>query len=534
MIHDKFAPLFSALVAVLIALTACGNAELEQALQDAEAQVAALATENADEINAAAKQIEAAATENADEINAAATAAADALSDAQDLASEAVTAAEATAEAVAAEATAAAAPVIDYDTEVYGVIDELSLNGVTVKWWHQHRGGREEELISLIDEFNSTNPYGIIVEATNEGGYSDIYDKMIAGLTTGDVPSLVVAYQNQAAAYQVADGLVSLDPYLNHPTYGLNKDEQADFFEAFLNADRLPQFGGNTFGFPPHRSMEVLYYNQTWLEELGYSAAPRTPEEFKEMACAATNPAAGTVGYEISTDASRVASMIFARGGDIYDYDNNQFTYNSEAGVAALTLMQEMFDEGCAILIAERFGDQADFGAKKTLFTIGTSSGLPFYKSAVEDSAAEAGEAPFVWSVAPIPYTGYEPVQNIYGASVSIPKTSPEEQLAAWLFVKYYTSPESQARWVAASNYFPVRASVADGLDTYVEENPAYGTAFDLLQYGKTEAPVAGYDNVRDEAAEAYRRILNGEDVATVLAELDEKANEILAESAPE
>ena len=532
--------LFIYLIMVIILLVGCSNAELEEALREAEAQVAALATESAEAANESS-QAAAAATANAAEVNAAATAVSQALNAAEaevgaaeNAASEAIIAAQGTADAVTAQATLAASPVIDYNTEVYGIIDELDLNGVTVTWWHQHRGERGDELITIIDEFNATNEYGIIVEASNEGSYGDIYDKMIAGLTTGDVPSMVVAYQNQAAAYQVSNGLVSLDPYINHPIFGLTSAERDDFFEAFLNADRLPQFGGNAFGFPPNRSMEVLYYNQTWLEELGYDGPPRSPEEFKEMACAASDPGAGTIGYEISTDASRVASLIFAHEGDIYNYDLNQFTYNTQAGVAALTLIQEMYEEGCAILIADQHSDQQDFGDGKTLFTIGTSSGIPFYNAEVEDSAAEAGIDPFEWSVAPIPYTGYQPVQNVYGASVSVPQTSPEEQLAAWLFIKYYTSPEIQARWATASNYFPVRASVADGMGEFIESYPAYGTAFGLLQYSKTEAPVAGYDNVRAEVAAADSRILEGEDVATVLVELDEKANEILAESAPE
>ena len=480
-----------------LATAACDPSAIDQAVEQ-------VATANADQVNAAATEIVAAATANADQINEAA----------------------ATAQATAGELLE---NVGQFDPAIYGNLADLNLNGVTITFWHQHTGARAEELAAIVDEFNATNPYGIIVVSTNEGEYSDIYDKMIAGLTTGNVPSLVVAYQNQAAAYQVAEGLVSLDPYINDPIFGLSAEDKADFFEAFLESDRLPQFGGQAFGFPPNRSMEVMYYNMDWLAELGYDGPPQTPEQFGEMACAATDPNAGTVGYEISTDASHFASFVFARGGDIYDYENNRFTLNSPEAIAAMTQMQALYAQGCAILIAERNGDQADFAARKTLFTIGSSSGLPFYRSAIQNSA----QGPFAWSVTAVPYTGATPVPNIYGASVSIPKTNPVQQLAAWLFLKYYTSPEIQARWAVASNYFPVRASVADGLADYFAQQPAYATAFELLPYGKTEAPVAGYDNVRDEMAEAYSRILNGEDVATVLNEANEKANKILADSAP-
>ena len=123
---------------------------------------------------------------------------------------------------------------------------------------------------------------------------------------------------------------------------------------------------------------------------------------------------------------------------------------------------------------------------------------------------------------------------NIYGASVSIPKTTPERELAAWLFVKYFTSPEVQAKWAKVSNYFPVRKSVAEGLAEYFKENPAYKTAFDLLPYGKFEPPVPGYDFVRDKVGDAMAAIANGADVKSTLDQLTKEANDILADQLAE
>lgn len=425
----------------------------------------------------------------------------------------------------------------EYDTAVYGNLDEINLEGTEVSFWHRFgSGARQEEIAGIVADFNAENPYGITINESAEGGYGDIYDKMIAGLTTGEVPGLVIAYQNQAAAYQVADGLVSLDPYLNHPEYGLSPDAQADFFQAFIDSDRLPQFDGEAFGFPPNRSMEVLFYNAEYLAELGYDAPPATPEAFAEMVCAAAETPfskateASGQGMQIDTDASSFAALVFARGGDVYDYDAGEFTYNTPEAVAALTFIQDLVDQGCIGQIAEDFGDQTDFGNGKLLFTQGSSSGIPFYASAVNDG--ETGG--FEWSVSAIPYTTDNPVQNIYGASISIPKTTPEQQLAAWLFLKYWTEPEQQARWSRASNYFPVRNSVADGLDEYFEENPAFEAAFQLLPFTKAEPPIAGYDNVRDVVEEAFINIIfNGADAESSLAELDVTANQIQADSAP-
>src|SRR5690606_28611145 len=121
------------------------------------------------------------------------------------------------------------------------------------------------------------------------------------------------------------------------------------------------------------------------------------------------------------------------------------------------------------------------------------------------------------------------------GASVSLPAGhTPEETLAAWLFLKYYTGTEAQAKWAAASQYFPVRQSVAAGLTDLFEELPSYGTAFELLPYGQAEPPVPGYDFVRDLVTGAMADIATGADVVSTLEALNAEANDILEEQLEE
>ena len=269
--------------------------------------------------------------------------------------------------------------------------ESVDPSGQTINFWHQHSGDRETALNEIVAQFNETNEYGITVNAEYQGGYGDIFQKMLPLLNTSDVPDLVVAYQNQAATYQLGDALLDLNPLLNSPEWGLSDEEQADFFPGFFNADVFPTFDDQRLGFPPNRSVEVMYYNTDWLSELGYDGPPTTPDEFREIACsAAENPfsgatAQGSTGYELSIDASRFASWTFAFGGNIYDAETDQFTYNSEAAVEAMTFLQSLIQDGCATIVTEDFGDQTDFGAGTTLFTVGSSSGLPFYASAVDE-----------------------------------------------------------------------------------------------------------------------------------------------------
>jgi multiple sugar transport system substrate-binding protein len=358
---------------------------------------------------------------------------------------------------------------------------------------------------------------------------------MLTVLNTQDVPDLVVAYQNQAATYQVGDGLVDMNSLVKSYKWGLSQLEQRDFIKSFFNQDIFPNFKNARLGFPPNRSEEVLYYNADWLKELGYDAPPTTPDQFKEMACKASQQkfskatAEPSTGYILSYGndiASNIPSWTFAFGGDIFDYKTGQFTYNSEATVAAVTFLQDLFKSGCATQSTVAYEEQTYFSTGQSLFTVGSTSGLGYYKSAVDEGAK------FNWSVAALPYTGKNPAMNVYGASVSMPKTTPERELATWLFVKYYTSPEVQAKWAEVSGYFPVRSSVTESMTEYFNANPTYKTAFDLLKYGKYEPPVPGYDFVRQKLWEAIYAIIADPypDVKTTLDALNEVANQLLAE----
>jgi len=419
--------------------------------------------------------------------------------------------------------------------------ENVDPSGQTVTFWHQHTRERETALQEIIDTFNQTNEYGITVVAEYQGGYGDIFQKMLALLGTSDTPNLVVAYQNQAATYQLVDGMVDMRPLVDSATWGLSAEDKADFFPGFYNSDIFPSFGNARLAIAPNRSMEVLYYNTEWLAELraagliDFDGPPATPDQFRQAACAAGQApfskatATGAIGYELSTDASRFASWTFAFGGNVFDYDNNRYTYDSPAAIEAMTFLQGLFDEGCATFVTEAYGDQTNFGAGRTLFTVGSSSGLPFYQSAVEAGAN------FEWSVAAIPHTTPEPVMNIYGASVGIPSGhSAEANLAAWLFLKYYTGTEAQAKWAVASQYFPVRQSVAASLGDFFESLPPYKTAFEMLEYGIAEPPVPGYDFVRDLIEAEMAAIMDGAEVEETLALANGEANLILDEQMAE
>lgn len=400
--------------------------------------------------------------------------------------------------------------------------------GQEIIYWHHHSGSRETFLLNLIEEFNTTNPWNIHVTAIYKGGYGDIFAAMMALLNSPDAPDLVSAYQNQAATYQLENALFDMTPVVTSPTWGLSQADISDYFSGFLASDVFPYFENQRLGFPPGRSMEVMYYNSDWLTELGYSAPPTTPAEFQEAACAATaNPFSGQIGagdslgYQLSIDASRFASWTFAFGGDVYDAETNQYSLNSQEAIDAMTFLKGVFDEGCATLVTENYGDQIAFGKGRLLFSGSSSSGIPYYNAAVGGN--------FEWSVGALPHTTLDPIMNIYGASISIPKHTPERELAAWLFLKYFTTTDVQAEWAKFSFYFPVRQSAADQMADFFLVNPQYANAFNLLPHTKSEPNTPNYDYARIYIEIAMAAIFGGgADIVSTLNQLNIDANSTL------
>jgi len=399
---------------------------------------------------------------------------------------------------------------------------------VELTFWYQHSRQREEALQELIAEFNGTNEHGIRVQGEYSGSYGDIYNKMMTGLQGGALPNVIVAYQNQAALYHEAEGLVDLNRYINSSRWGLTPAQRADYVASFIDQDRTAD--GAQIGLPPNRSLEIMYYNAEWLAELGYDKPPHTWAEFMRLCYLARDQPFSrsahkerSLGFIFDWDASRLATSVFSRGGDLVQ--DGRYHFDSEQTRQSLEMMQQLITDKAAELMSGAYADQEEFAVGTSLFMIRSSSGLPFVRSAVED-----GGLSFDWQVTAPPHAGDHPVLNVYGASLSVCRATPEQELASWLFLKWFTAPQQQARWVKASNYFPVRHSTARELKSYFEEFPRYKAVFDLLQYGKSEPNLAGYQVVRKKVEQAMVEVAQGADIEQVVRKLDRDANATLGQ----
>ncbi len=407
-------------------------------------------------------------------------------------------------------------------------------SGQTVTFWHVWGTGTVSEgLAAIVDEFNATNEWGITVEALDQGQYRDLEDAMNAAIQSGDLPDVVVGYTNALDTWYSVGVLEDMNAYIEDPDWGMSEEEIADFYEGAW--DNGVNAVGARVGFPHGQSANVIFYNFTWAEELGFEAPPMSLEELKEQACAATAANAaddnpdndGTGGLVLYTGASNIASFVFGLGDDFYDEDGTGYDFAKPAVQEVAEFLKDLWDEGCAF--ATESYPNPEFATRKALFTMSSTAGLPYQVGAFE---AEDAFSDDVWGFIAFPGVG-EGAVNAYAQNSAIVKSNPERALASWLFLRWFTSPEVMAKWIEASGYHPTRASTVDLLGDYIAENPLWAEGITLAPLGVAEPGWSSWGTVRRDVQDTFSAILQGtvDDIPGLLEELNAAAAEALEET---
>ena len=145
------------------------------------------------------------------------------------------------------------------------------------------------------------------------------------------------------------------------------------------------------------------------------------------------------------------------------------------------------------------------------------------------------------WTLIPFPSATGTPVINVYGPSVAVVQSTPEEQLASWLFLKWFVMPENQAKWVEASGYFPTRKSTEALLEDYKAKNPQWAAAVTWFKSEDTlkkfEPRDPSWSAVRQAVSEHVSQIFSPDfspdQIPTLLEQLQQTAEELYAEYHP-
>lgn len=411
-------------------------------------------------------------------------------------------------------------------------IEPEDLKGVNLRFWHPWTQEVAVVIDSLVDQFNAENPYDIMVNTNPQG--DRLYQNVIEGLRTGIFPDIAVGRNFQIQAWDDhREIVVDLNTYVFNPEWGLSTAEISDFYTPRWNQDIVK---GKRLGIPAQTSAAVLFYNQSWARELGFEMPPTTTDEFKDQACAAAahsvtsalsgdSAETGIGGWIISTDPATIMAWIMAFEGDGIDNNGDGYAFDTTEAEDAFAFIKGMFRSGCAWIPESRYSNN-EFATRKGLFYSSDISAIPFQLSAFESYSSDDD-----WI--PIAYPGKMgiPVINLYGTSFAILESTPEVQLASWLFIKWMTQPENQVPFIEASGYFPTRSSTMNLMEDYSQNNPQWTTVQDLLLYSEVEPNLGSWEIARwaigDAAIELISPDFPSDHIPLLLKDLDALLDEI-------
>ena len=400
-------------------------------------------------------------------------------------------------------------------------VDEEALRGLTVDVWHPWYGAPASLFESQVDEFNSTNPWGILVRVTSQQNYTELYAQAGAAIHGPNRPDVVIGLPEYAVEWHAQEAVLDLNPYVSDPRYGLSGPEIADFPSVFWEQD---QVGDVRLGMPAQRTARFLLYNQTWAEELGFDDPPVTASEFQEQVCKANlsmradeDPQNdGKGGWLIDAHPITNLSWLLAFGGGVQE--ENGFRFLRPENIEATRFIKGLAESGCA-WITQSDEPLNNFAERLALFATASLEDLPD----LARDFASAGNTD-KWTVLPFPGADSSAFV-VYGSSYILFTSDDADQLAAWLFVRWLLSPENQADWVNSVGLFPLQAATMGLLTDYAAGHPGWVEAVNLLPQGRITPQLAAWRTVRVALGDGFNFMFRVDtptgQVPAILSQLD-------------
>jgi multiple sugar transport system substrate-binding protein len=217
---------------------------------------------------------------------------------------------------------------------------ESSSSGPTkIVVWHGYQDVEGDAFKSLIDEFNKTHPDVEVSELYSSNDL--VLQKVLTAVRGNSAPDVAYMFGSWSPNIAQIPQLVDMSQYVSQPDW-----QWDDFYPAEREAATV---GDKVVGVPALVDNLAIVYNKTLFAEAGIEppTASWTWDDFRSAAAKLTDPAKGQYGWLIPADGSEdtvwhYIPMLWEAGGDLLTADEQHAAFNSEAGVKALTALQQM------------------------------------------------------------------------------------------------------------------------------------------------------------------------------------------------
>lgn len=321
-------------------------------------------------------------------------------------------------------------------------------------FWHAMGGNFQPTLNKIVEEYNKSQDK-IEVEALYQGSYQEALNKFKSVQGTDKAPALIQLNEISTEYMYNSGAITPMQEFVKKDNYDLTKLE-----DTLINYYTI---NGTLYSMPFNSSASILLYNKDAFKEVGLDPE-KAPKSYKELAEAAKKLTKGTerYGFAMIMDAWFIEQLL-ANENTLYVNEENgragksptAVAYNGEKIKTIFNWLNDMYRDNTATSYGKEYQNtRAAFLSGKVSMYIDSSAGI---QQLTELANFEIGSA-------------YVPSENgeftgvpIGGASLWITNSvSDEKQAAAWDFVKYAVSKESQALWTSSTGYYSVNKEAYD------------------------------------------------------------------------
>lgn len=335
-------------------------------------------------------------------------------------------------------------------------------NPVTISLWHNYGGQMKETMDKMVDEYNETvgAEKGIIISVTSISSSSTLHEKLLMAANrdpgTPTMPDISTANPKTAITLAEKGLLADLDEQFS-------KEELTAYVPRFLEEGRLEKT--QLYLFPTAKSTEVLFLNKTIFDRFSKNTGAR----YKDLQTFEGLAKTAKLYYDW-TDAQTPETLndgkAFYHIDSLFNFTqvgckqlgtdfiiNDRSNYSSEA-------FERVWNYFYGSAVREYFtiydGYASDLAKTGDIVcSTGSTAGVLFFDPLLTyaDNTTEPAEL----MILPYPiFEGGEEIAIQRGSGMIVTKSTEAKEYAAGIFLKWFTSPTNNLRFVASTGYLPV------------------------------------------------------------------------------
>lgn len=335
---------------------------------------------------------------------------------------------------------------------------------IQIDFWYS--GGKTAVNVfqDIVDDFNaSQDKYEIVT--TTQADYTETYEKLQAGIAGNNAPDMALLDVDKSRNLSEKNLVADLSKFIDEDSDFQKDDYLSVFFDQGVNED------GKTFALPAYGTTQIFYYNIAAFEKAGIDPESiQTWQDLAEAAAAMTSADGSFVGWEPMWGSPNLVDAALSNGASLLSEDGKTVMINSEEWVEVWESFRQWIHDD------------------KIMKVNSGGQGWEYWYTTIDDvlqnkaggyTGSSGDQADLDFSiVAAMEQPGFNDNPSAPTADalqlVMLEDSDDETKQGVYEFMKYFTSPENQAKWSMATGYVAVRQSTleVEEFKAYTEENP--------------------------------------------------------------